>query len=88
MLHPLLGIQGLPKPMKGKMFFFFWDGMKHDIYTFMDECDVCQCNKGETVKSPDTLQNLPLPPSVWVYLYGFHCGLPSIWKQDSHHGGG
>jgi hypothetical protein len=44
---------------------FFCDGMKQDICNFMVECDVCQRNKGETVKSPSTLQPLPIPPAIW-----------------------
>ena len=45
--------------------FFFWDGMKHEVHNFVAECDVCQCNKGETVKYLDTLQPLPIPPTIW-----------------------
>jgi hypothetical protein len=26
---------------------------------------VCQCNKGEIVKSSGTLQPLPIPPAIW-----------------------
>jgi hypothetical protein len=44
---------------------FFWDGMKQDIRNFVFECEVCQCNKGETVKSPGTLQPLLIPPAIW-----------------------
>jgi hypothetical protein len=44
---------------------FFWDGMKQDIRKFVAECEVCQRNKGETVKSPGTLQPLPIPPDIW-----------------------
>jgi hypothetical protein len=48
MLHSQLGFQGFSKPMKGyNVFFFFWDGMKQDVHTFVDEFDVCECNKGE-----------------------------------------
>jgi hypothetical protein len=39
--------------------------MKQDIRNFVAECDVCQCNKGETVKSLGTLQPLPIPPAIW-----------------------
>jgi hypothetical protein len=39
--------------------------MKQDIYNFVTECDVCQHNKGEIVKSLGTLQPLPIPPSIW-----------------------
>jgi hypothetical protein len=44
---------------------FFWDGMKQDIRNFVTECDVCQRNKGETIKSLGTLQPLPIPPAIW-----------------------
>jgi hypothetical protein len=39
--------------------------MKQDIQNFFIEYDVCQCNKGETIKSPGTLQLLPIPPAIW-----------------------
>jgi hypothetical protein len=39
--------------------------MKQDIRNFVVEFDVCQRNKGETVKSPGTLQPLSIPPSIW-----------------------
>jgi hypothetical protein len=39
--------------------------MKHEIRNFVAECDVCQCNKGETVKSLGTLQPLSIPPAIW-----------------------
>jgi hypothetical protein len=39
--------------------------MKQDIHNFVAECDVCQCNKGEIVKSLGTLQLLPIPPAIW-----------------------
>jgi hypothetical protein len=44
---------------------FFWDGMKQDIHNFVTECDVCQRNKGETIKSLGTLQPLLIPPAIW-----------------------
>jgi hypothetical protein len=75
MLHPQLGIQGLPKAMKGSNILCFWDRMKQDVCTFVVECDFCQRNKGETIKSPNTLQPLPIPPSIWrdiCYSKFFH----------------
>jgi hypothetical protein len=39
--------------------------MKQDIRNFVVECEVCQRNKGETVKSPSTLQSLSIPPAIW-----------------------
>jgi hypothetical protein len=56
---------------------FFWDGMKHDIRNFVAECEVCQRNKGEIVKSPGTLQPLPIPPAIWKDIsMEFIIGLP------------
>jgi hypothetical protein len=39
--------------------------MKQDIRNFVAECEVCQRNKGESIKSPGTLQPLPIPPAIW-----------------------
>lgn len=39
---------------------FFWPIMKNDIYTFIYECDICQC------KHPRTLQPLPILASIWI----------------------
>jgi hypothetical protein len=50
--------------------------MKQNIRKFVDECEVCQRNKGETVKSPGTLQPLPIPLlfgriSLWTLLQAY-----------------
>jgi hypothetical protein len=51
--------------------------MKHDILTFVVECDVCQSNKGETIKSLGTLQPLPIPPAIQRDIsMDFIVGLP------------
>jgi hypothetical protein len=42
MPHPQPGIHGLPNPMNGSNVLFFWYGMKHDVHTFMAECDIGQ----------------------------------------------
>jgi hypothetical protein len=39
--------------------------MKQYSHNFVVECDVCQCNKGEKVKSSGTLQPLLIPPVIW-----------------------
>jgi len=43
---------------------FFWSGMKNGILDFVAKCDVCEHNKGETIKLPRTLHPFPLPASV------------------------
>jgi hypothetical protein len=51
--------------------------MKQDIRNFVAECEVCQRNKGETVKSPGTLQLLSIPPNFWKDIsMEFITGLP------------
>jgi hypothetical protein len=51
--------------------------MKHDIHNFVVECDMCQHNKGERVKSSDTLQLLLIPPAIWKDIsMDFITGLP------------
>ena len=42
--------------------------MKKDILTFVVECDICQRNKGETVKTLRALQPLPIPATLWTYI--------------------
>jgi hypothetical protein len=39
--------------------------MKLGVHNFVAECDVCQRNKGEIVKSPGRLQPLPIPHAIW-----------------------
>jgi hypothetical protein len=57
--------------------YFFWDGMKQHVHTFVVECDLCQNNKGETVKSLGTLQPLSIPPTIWRDIsMDFIMGLP------------
>jgi hypothetical protein len=61
---------------------FFWDGMKQDIHNLFIEFDVCQWNKGETVKSPLTLQLLPIPPVIWRDIsMDFIIGLPKLGNK-------
>jgi hypothetical protein len=56
---------------------FFWDGRKQGVCKFVAECDVCQRNKGEIVKSPSTLQLPPIPPAIWRDIsMDFIVGLP------------
>eukprot|EP00253_Pinus_taeda_P007755 PITA_07755 len=51
--------------------------MNKDILTFVAECDVCQRHKGKTVKSPGTLQPLPILASIWIEVsMDFITGLP------------
>jgi hypothetical protein len=51
--------------------------MKQDVRNFVAECEVCQRNKGETIKSLGTLESLPIPPAIWRDIsMDFIVGLP------------
>jgi hypothetical protein len=79
MLHatPIARHSGFTKTYDRVKRSFFWDGMKQDVHNFVAEFDVCQRNKGETVKSPSTLQPLLIPPVIWRDIsMDFITGLP------------
>jgi hypothetical protein len=45
--------------------------------------DTCQINKGETIKNPDTLQPLPIPPIIWMDIsMEFILGLPELGNKS------
>jgi hypothetical protein len=57
--------------------------MKQDIHNFVIECDVCQRNKGEIVKSLGTLQPLLIPPTIWKDIsMDFITGLPKLGNKS------
>ena len=57
--------------------------MKKDIYAFIVECDICQCNKAELTKPPSTLQPLPIPSSIWTNIsMDFIGGLPKAGNKS------
>jgi hypothetical protein len=80
---PIAGHSGFTKTYDRVKRSFFWDGMKQDIRKFVVECEVCQHNKGETVKSPGTLQPLPIPPTIWKDIsMEFITGLPKSGNKS------
>jgi hypothetical protein len=57
--------------------------MKQDIRQFVAECEVCQRNKGETIKSLGTLRPLPIPPDIWKDIsMDFITGLPKSGNKS------
>ena len=62
---------------------FLSDGMKHDVFNFVAKFDVCQWKRGETIKSPGTLQPLPIPPDIWQDIsMDFIVGLPKSGNKS------
>jgi hypothetical protein len=56
---------------------FFWDGLKTDVQSSVEECLVCQQNKVETIKTPSLLQPLSIPSQCWEEVsMDFITGLP------------
>jgi hypothetical protein len=74
---PTAGHSWFTKTYDWVKLYFFWDGMKKNVHTFVEKCDVFQCNKGETIKTHGTLQPLSIPPAIWrdIFMY-FIMGLP------------
>jgi hypothetical protein len=80
---PTAGHSGFTKTYDRVKCSFFWDGMKQDVRNFVAECEVCQHNKGETVKSLGTLQLLPIPPVIWRDIsMDFIVGLPKSGNKS------
>ena len=58
--------------------------MKKDIQNFIAECEVCQRNKGEIVKTPGLLQPLPIPNQRWEEIsMDFITGLSKLEGKDA-----
>jgi transposase InsO family protein len=80
---PTAGHSGFTKTYDRVKRSFFWDGMKQDICKFVAKCEVCQHNKGETIKSPGTVQPLPIPPAIWKDIsMDFITGLPKLGNKS------
>jgi hypothetical protein len=74
---PIVGHSGFTKTYEWVKCSFCWDGMKLNVYTFVVECEVYQCNKGETVKALGTLQPLSIPHAIWRDIsMDFIVGIP------------
>jgi hypothetical protein len=57
--------------------------MKHDIRTFVVECDTYQCNNVENFKAQGTLQLLLIPPTIWTNIFmDFIIGFPKSGNNN------
>ncbi|MDV3201812.1 MAG: integrase zinc binding domain-containing protein, partial [Candidatus Phytoplasma australasiaticum] len=62
---------------------FFWPGMKAQVKTHVDQCDICRRNKNENVPYPGLLQPIPIPKQAWeVITMDFIEGLPQSNKHN------
>jgi hypothetical protein len=63
---------------------FSWPGIKQDVTTFVNNCQVCQQSKSEHSRLPGLLQPLPVPTQAWYTIrMDFIEGLPKSRKYDS-----
>jgi hypothetical protein len=72
------GHSGAPATYHRIKKFFYWPGMKSDIWSRVQSCATCQQAKPDRSKYPGLLQPLPVPSSAWdVISMDFVEGLPS-----------
>lgn len=75
------GQQGIYRRVK---MIFFWPNMQSDITKWVAECDVCQRVKTKNIHSPELLQPLPIPDTLWQDIaMEFVEGLPSSGHKNS-----
>lgn len=63
---PIGGHSGIRETFEMIHSFLWWPTLRHDVTTFVRECDVCQQQKHETLASPGLLQPLPVPETPWA----------------------
>jgi hypothetical protein len=75
-------------PRSNKMYhdlrsLYWWTRMKREITKYVSKCDTCQRIKASNLKTPGTLQPLPIPSWKWEDIsMDFIIGLP---KTSRHH---
>lgn len=62
---------------------FYWQGMKADVWAYVQSYTTCLQAKPERVCYPGLLQSLPVPSQSWeVGNHGFHRGLAGFWSCE------
>ncbi|CAH9139323.1 unnamed protein product [Cuscuta epithymum] len=78
------GHAGNFKTMKRISSLFYWEGMRTDIKQYVQQCEVCQRNKYQTLSPAGLLHPLPIPDHIWTYLsMDFIGGLPRAQGKDT-----
>ena len=60
-----IGHSGILRTYKRVSDNFFWTGMKQDVCAYIQQCDVCQQHKYDTLAPVGLLQPLPILERVW-----------------------
>jgi hypothetical protein len=80
---PLAGHMGTHKTFSRIKKEFYWPGLREAVRAFIQECDICQRNKSETLHPAGLLQPLPIPDRIWTEIsMDFAEGLPSSMGRD------
>lgn len=69
--------EGYQKGLQRIKSVFYWQGMKLQLKTFIQQCEVCQRHKAVNTKPAGLLQPLPIPSHIWTDIsMDFIDGLP------------
>lgn len=78
------GHSGFPVTYRRIKAIFAWPGMKKQVKTFVQSCQICQQAKAERVKYPGLLLPIPVPDHAWqVVSMDFISGLPVSHRHDT-----
>jgi hypothetical protein len=62
---PYAGHPGYMRTLELVQTHFYWAGMSKDVRAYVEECPVCQIEKGDHTRRRGLLQNLQLPQNKW-----------------------
>nr|CAD1844221.1 unnamed protein product [Ananas comosus var. bracteatus] len=77
------GHSGVDVTTKRISSYFYWRGLHKDAKKFVNECDICQRNKSESMAPAGLLQPLPIPDRIWTEIsMDFIKGLPPSYGKE------
>jgi len=80
---PTGGHSGRRATLKRIKAILYWKGMTKDVIKFIQQCQICQTCKYETMASPELLQPLPIPGHVWQHISMYFIeGLPNSFGKQ------
>lgn len=63
---------------------FYWPKLAQDVKELVQNCEICQWKKDESVAYPSLLQPLSIPSRAWEHIaMDFISGLPKSHGKDS-----
>lgn len=74
---PIGGHSGIPVTLRRLKQLFSWKGMRAQVKSYVQECEICQRAKPDPARYPGLLEPLPVPKQYWQILtMDFVKGLP------------